>query len=105
MSGPEVQNVREILCLTSPPPITNNEHAMSKWAFRILVHLFSVLIVMPLGWCCWLPTAPAEKTKAQTENCCCSHAKPAKTATPAKPTEEKPEAPSCCCETQPLGIL
>ncbi len=85
--------------------MTNNESVMNKWAFRILVHLVSVLIVMPFGWCCWLPTAAAEQPKAPMENCCCSHAKPAKSPAPAKPAEEKPETPSCCCELAPVAVL
>jgi hypothetical protein len=78
---------------------------MSKWALRILVPFLSVLIVMPWGWCCWLPTAPAEKAKEDTKSSCCSHAKQTKNVAPVKPTEEKPGPPACCCDPLPLAIL
>jgi hypothetical protein len=76
---------------------------MRTWAQRILVHLVSVLIVMPFGWCCWFQVSHAEEPTKQAETCCCCPAKQAEP--PAKPSEEKrPAPPTCCCDPQPAAL-
>jgi hypothetical protein len=75
---------------------------MKRIAWPILVHLCSLLILMPVGWCCWLPALPAQGQPKEPDCCCC--AKPAKPV-PVKPGEESPQAPICCCDPQPAAFL
>jgi len=68
-----------------------------QWFRRILVHLCSVLLATPIGWCCWLPVVHADE-KADEAKCCCTPKE--------KPVPSKQEAPqpsrSCCCEAIPV---
>jgi hypothetical protein len=80
--------------------VVHNKAEMKTWTLRILVHLVSLLIVLPIGWCCWLPSAPTKEAAEPAESCCC----PKKPAAPAKPNEEPREAPECCCDPQPATL-
>jgi hypothetical protein len=75
-----------------------------RWTLRILVHAVSLLTFLPVGWCCWLPTAQAEEQTAAPESCCCCPAKPVKTPSPQIPDDEQPQAPQCCCDPQPAAL-
>jgi hypothetical protein len=69
------------------------------WLRRILVHFCAVMLVTPVGWCCWLPTAQAHEQEAEAKSCCSSKAKPA----PAKQQEDQSPTRSCCCDPQPAA--
>ncbi len=70
------------------------------WLRRILVHVCSILLATPVGWCCWMPTARAEE---KPEPPTCPHCVTKEKQTPAKPTET-PTRRTCCCESQPALI-
>jgi len=75
---------------------------MTRVVRAILVHFCSLLLVVPVGWCCWLPTLRASEKAPEPECCCCAKTeKPA----PTKDAPKAPEAPSCCCDPQPAAIL
>jgi hypothetical protein len=69
-----------------------------QWFRRILVHLCSILLATPIGWCCWLPVVQAAE-KAEEADCCCCTAK--EKPAPAKSREAPSRAPTCCCDPQP----
>jgi hypothetical protein len=96
-----------------PVPLTSQSRGvynigMKRKVRRILVHLCSLLVLMPFGWCCWLPVLRAQESSKEkaAENpapCCCCVPKPA--PAPEQPKEESPQTPSCCCEPQPAALL
>jgi hypothetical protein len=63
------------------------------------VHFCSLMVLLPVGWCCWLPDLRAAEA-APEPDCCCGKKE---TPKPARPTEPKP-APTCCCEPQPAVV-
>ena len=81
---------------------------MKSYVLHLLVHLVSVIVAMPYGWCCWLPTVAAQEPSAEVSACCCCP-EPAKPAHAPRQTptegEETPQAPSCCCEPQAFAIV
>jgi hypothetical protein len=65
-----------------------------QWVRRILVHLCSVLLATPIGWCCWLPVVHAADEKAEVAKCCCCVPK----EKPVKPQGAPEPSRSCCCD-------
>jgi hypothetical protein len=72
----------------------------------ILVHLCSLLVVMPMGWCCWLlPVAQAAVATRQAEpckSCCRQHTEPS----PDKPDQSPQRSSPCGCdERQAVSLI
>lgn len=72
----------------------------------LFVALVSTSLVLPTGWCCWLPAViaahlPARTTaeKSASAPCCCCEPKTAEPAGPAAPSDA-PAPIKCCCEAQ-----
>jgi hypothetical protein len=59
------------------------------------------MVLMPVGWCCWLPDLRAAEQEATQEADCCCCAMQQKKGAPQKPVDPKP-TPSCCCDPQPV---
>ena len=75
-----------------------------KWLMlRILVPIHCWLLVMPLGWCCWLvPSLAVARTETPEPACCCCCDR--EENAPAKP-KEAPDVPPCCCKPLPMAFL
>ncbi|MBI1831277.1 MAG: hypothetical protein HYR84_07505 [Planctomycetes bacterium] len=71
---------------------------MRSVAARILAHFCSVLIVLPVGWCCWLPDLRASEERAASD-CCCRNECDTK-----PPTAPPAPAPTCCCDPLPALV-
>lgn len=81
---------------------------------RVLVIAFvSTSLVLPTGWCCWLPAVvaahlPARAVEKSTPTpapapCCCCEPQTTETAgttDPTAPREAPPVPIKCCCEAQ-----
>jgi hypothetical protein len=74
--------------------IAVNNGSMSRVFHFILAHVCCLLIALPIGWCCCLPTANAEESVAKPTCCCCGDQE---TPTPSKPAPT-PKTPPCCCQ-------
>lgn len=71
----------------------------------ILVLACNLLVLMPMGWCCWLmPAAPAKAGPASVASCpsCCGHQAKQRSG-PAKP-QDSPRPIPCDC-VQPAADL
>ena len=71
---------------------------------RTLVHLCSLLVLMPVGWCCWLVPVVQASANTQEASCpgCCCCGKQKKSA-PSTPKETPRKAPCGC--THPAARL
>jgi hypothetical protein len=85
------RNPSFIVHLTKSLARANNRDM--PWVQRILVHLCSLLIATPVGWCCWLPVAHSAEKPHEAKRCCM----PKERKAPAKPREAPTPSQSCCC--------
>lgn len=89
-----------ISLLTNGHSQVNNE-AMSRVLHYILSHTCCMLIALPIGWCCWLPSVRANEDTVKPTCCCCGDQE---TPTPSKPAPPTPKVPPCCCEPIPVVL-
>jgi len=85
--------------LTKPGEEVNNED-MKRVLGYFLSHLCCLLIALPIGWCCWLPTAHAQEETAKPKCCCCGEQEAPKPSKPVPPSK----APPNCCEPMPAAL-
>src|ERR1700683_1190575 len=91
-----IHDEREDSCLTFGPSALHNKSM--RFLRRILVVACSLMVLMPMGWCCWLvPVAQAETASVPVCHSCCSQQK----ATPA-PAKQKDTPQPAPCECKPL---
>jgi hypothetical protein len=70
---------------------------MKRSGMILLVHLVSLVIAVPVGWCCRAPLIQANEDSGTGECCCCAERK--------NPPSEAPAPPTCCCEPTPAAVL
>jgi hypothetical protein len=79
---------------------------MVRFVRRILVLACSLLVLMPMGWCCWLlPSAQGSAKTSEAAGCssCCSQHP--KKAIPAKPTDPARSVPCPCDERVAVPVV
>ena len=71
--------------------------AMRSVILHALVHLCSVLLVLPTGWCCRVLSSVKPKDEINPVCCCCCQEAVKPAQEPAAPTPP----PMTCCEQKP----
>src|SRR6516162_1541765 len=71
---------------------------MTALLLRLLVTAEAAVVILPSGWCCFIPAFRGEKPVPHPQSCCaCSHKQPQ--SKPASVPQPIPSGKRCYCQT------